>query len=274
MTAELFRHAIDAARLAWPTVVVPDDAFRRHLEAIVERGAVPSLDDILARDTTSDLYLACGCASGDRAALAAFEAHYLDRLDATLARLDLPAWVVDDVKQDVRRTLLVGDDTRAPRIADFTGAGNLRGWLRVVAINSARQILRRVEPAAAASELVDVIPSAGDDAELELLKTHYRQQFHAAFAVALAELTPSDRTLLRQHYLLGLGIGQLAVMYSVHRGTVTRRLERCTQDLLDATRRTLANRLRVDRNDVDSILRLVRSQLDISIRSALTANDE
>jgi RNA polymerase sigma-70 factor (ECF subfamily) len=277
MTAELerlLRQTLDAARAAWPTVVVSDEAFLRHLEAVVRRGAATTVEELLARDTTSDLYLACGCASGDRAALAAFDAHYLDRLDATLARLDLPAWVVDDVKQDVRRTLLVGDGSRAPRIADFTGAGNLRGWLRVVAINSARQILRRTEPAAAAPELVDVIPSAADDAELELLKTHYREQFHAAFAVALAELSPSDRTLLRQHYLLGLGIGQLATMYGVHRGTVTRRLERCTLELLDATRRTLANRLRVDRTDVDSILRLVRSRLDISIRSALTANDE
>jgi len=43
--------------------------------------------------------------------------------------------------------------------------------------------------------------------------------------------------------------------------------------LLTTTRRTLANRLRVDRTDVDSILRLVRSRLEVSIRAALAAED-
>jgi RNA polymerase sigma-70 factor (ECF subfamily) len=59
----------------------------------------------------------------------------------------------------------------------------------------------------------------------------------------------------------------------VHRGTAARWLDRCTRALLSATRRTLANRLRVDRADVDSILRLVRSRLEVSIRGALAAED-
>jgi RNA polymerase sigma-70 factor (ECF subfamily) len=264
---------IAAARAAWPTVALSDDAFLDHLARALRQGGASSVEDWLAHGTVSDLYLACGCASGDRAALAAFDTHYLAGLDTTLGRLDLPAWVVDDVKQDVRRRLLVGEDARPPRIADFTGAGNLRGWLRVVAINTARQILRRVGPSPATAELVDVVPPLADDAEMELLKTHYREQFRAAFAVALAELAPRDRTLLRQHYLLGLGVGQIAEMYSVHRGTAARWLERCTRVLLSTTRRTLATRLRLDRTDVDSILRLVRSRLEVSIRAALAAED-
>jgi RNA polymerase sigma-70 factor (ECF subfamily) len=269
----LLGQTLDAARAAWPTVVLSDDAFLGHLAGVLRRGASRSVEELVARGTTGDLYLACGCASGDPAALAAFEAHHLSGLDTTLARLALPAWVVDDVKQDVRRRLLVGEDARPPRIADFTGAGNLRGWLRVVAVNTARQILRRADPAPTAAELVDVVPSAADDAEMELLKTHYREQFRAAFSVALAELPPRDRTLLRQHYLLGLGIGQIGEMYGVHRGTAARWLDRCTSLLLSATRRTLATRLRVDRADVDSILRLVRSKLEVSIRTALAAED-
>jgi DNA-directed RNA polymerase specialized sigma24 family protein len=81
-----------------------------------------------------------------RAVIAALDAHYLAGLDPALRRLDLPAPVIDDVKQDVRQRLLVADGARPPRIADFTGAGNLRGWLRVVAINAARQLLRRAAP--------------------------------------------------------------------------------------------------------------------------------
>ena len=91
--------------------------------------------------------------------------------------------------------------------------------------------------------------------------------------MALAELLPRDRTLLRQHHLLGLGIGEIGTMYGVHRATAARWIERCTRVLLNATRRTLATHLRVDRTDVDSILRLVRSKLEISIRAALAAED-
>jgi RNA polymerase sigma-70 factor (ECF subfamily) len=269
----LLAQAITGARAAWPTVAVSEHGFLGHLAHVLQQGAARSVEDWLARGTASDLYLACGCAAGDRAALAAFETHFLSGLDATLGRLDVPAWVIDDVKQEVRRKLLVGEDARPPRIADFTGAGNLRGWLRVVAINAARQILRRVGPAPATTDLVDVVPPVADDPELEILKTHYREQFRAAFAVALAELPARDRTLLRQHYLLGLGIGEIGAMYGVHRGTAARWLDRSTSALLGTTRRTLATRLRVDRTDVDSILRLVRSQLEVSIRSALAAED-
>jgi RNA polymerase sigma-70 factor (ECF subfamily) len=269
------QQTIDAAHAAWPTVSLSDDVFLGHLADVLRRGAARSVDELLARDTASDLYLACGCASGDPAALVAFDTHHLTGLDATLARLGLPVWVIDDVKQDVRQRLLVAEDSRPPRIADFTGAGNLRGWLRVVAINTARQILRRVgpAPAPATTELVDAVAPVADDAEMAILKTHYREQFRAAFAVALAELLPRDRTLLRQHYLLGLGIGQIAAMYGVHRATAARWIERCTRVLLTTTRRTLATHLRVDRTDVDSILRLVRSKLEISIRAALAAED-
>jgi RNA polymerase sigma-70 factor (ECF subfamily) len=261
------------ARAAWPGVAISDEVFLGHLAGALRQAGAPSVEDWLARGTASDLYLACGCALGDPAAIAALDAHHLAGLDPALRRLDLPAPVIDDVKQDVRQRLLVADGARPPRIADFTGAGNLRGWLRVVAINAARQLLRRAARAGPAAELADVVPQAADDAELELLKAHYREQFRAAFAVALAELSPRDRTLLRQHYLLGLGVGELGARYGVHRGTAARWLERCNRTLLNRTRRALVTRLRVARTDVDSILRLVRSRLEVSIRAALAAED-
>ena len=274
--AELERmldRAIDLARAAWPTVAVSEDTFLGHLAGALRQGAARSVEEWLARGTASDLYLACACVSGDPAALAAFDTHHLAGLDATLARLSLPALAIDDVKQEVRRKLLVGHGERPPRIAHFTGAGSLRGWLRVVAVNAAREMLRRLDHAFTTAELVDVVAPAAGDAETELLKAHYRVHFRAAFQAALNELLPRDRTLLRQRYLLGLGIGQIAAMYGVNRGTVTRRLERCTGSLLRTTRRALAKRLSVDRAEVDSILRLVHSRLEVSIRAAFAAEE-
>jgi hypothetical protein len=50
-------------------------------------------------------------------------------------------------------------------------------------------------------------------------------------------------------------------------------LERCNRTLLNRTRHALVTRLRVARTDVDSILRLVRSRLEVSIRAALATED-
>lgn len=65
----------------------------------------------------------------------------------------------------------------------------------------------------------------------------------------------------------------LGARYGVHRGTAARWLERCNRTLLDRTRRALVTRLRVARTEVDSILRLVRSRLEVRIRAALAAED-
>jgi len=58
---------------------------------------------------------------------------------------------------------------------------------------------------------------------------------------------------------------------AARKATRQRWLDRCTRELLSTTRRNLAAQLRVDRTDVDSILRLVRSRLEISIRAALAS---
>ena len=64
-----------AARAAWPGVAISDEVFLGHLAGALRQAAAPSVEDWLARGTASDLYLACGCALGDPAAIAAFDAH-------------------------------------------------------------------------------------------------------------------------------------------------------------------------------------------------------
>src|SRR5688572_30340522 len=71
------REILDACRAAWPGLEVPEDAFVRHLaENLPDEG---DLDSCLSRMHCSDLYLACGCAAGDPAALAAFDGRVLNR---------------------------------------------------------------------------------------------------------------------------------------------------------------------------------------------------
>jgi RNA polymerase sigma-70 factor (ECF subfamily) len=90
-----------------------------------------------------------------------------------------------------------------------------------------------------------------------------------AFRDAIAALRKEERTLLRYHYLDGLGIDPLSLVLGVHRVTAARRLNKARSSVVQGTRALLTERLRVGSRDLESILRLIESQLDISVRHAL-----
>ena len=232
------RRAIDAARAAWPEVHTDDATVLAHLGRALAQGAASTLDEWLARDTMSDLYLASACAAGDPAALATFEARYMSQLDAALRRLNFSQNVIDDAKQDVRIAILVGDGARPARISEFTGAGSLIGWLRVVAINAARRIFRKTGVASPPEDVdFEALLIESQHREPEFIKANYREEFRIAFQAALAKLDSRERALLRQHYILGLTIDQIAAIHGVHRATSARWLEKCRERLHANTRR-------------------------------------
>jgi hypothetical protein len=122
------------ARRAWPTVAIPEEVFVRYVE---ERGGTDG--------TLADLYIACGCALGDPAALSAFESHYGREIRIALQRMKQPDSTVQEVEQQIREKLFVGEDGTRPRIADYTGRGDLRSWLRVIAVRTAVCCEKRID---------------------------------------------------------------------------------------------------------------------------------
>ena len=79
----------------------------------------------------------------------------------------------------------------------------------------------------------------------------------------------SDRALLRFKFVDGLTLDDLAVLYGTHRATVARRVAALREDLVKATRAQLGGPLRVRRQDLESLVRLVRSDLDLSLSRLL-----
>ena len=132
---------IAAAQRDWPALAVPADAFAAYVAARIPDGMSPA--EAVGQMHTSDLYLACACARGDAKAFAAFDERCLAQIDRLLAGMGVDADASAEVKQELRSRVLVGDG-RAPEILDFTGRGDLRSWVRVMAI---RQALRRLERA-------------------------------------------------------------------------------------------------------------------------------
>jgi len=258
---------LDEARAARPSIDVPREDFVLHL-ALHFPPAATSID-ALEELRASDLYLACACLRGDGAAMTVFDASYLANLGAVVP---FPAGTnAGDVKQAVREKLLMGHDGDPPKIGDYSGRGDLGGWVRVVAmrvaLNLARGKTREVE-LEESDRLADGA-AGSDDAELGLLKKLYQAEFREAFQQALTGLPVRDRNMLRQHYIDGLTLEQIGAVYQVHRVTMVRRMTETRKELATETRRRLKAKLRVSRGELDSIMRLLQSQLDVSIRAYL-----
>jgi RNA polymerase sigma-70 factor (ECF subfamily) len=113
--------------------------------------------------------------------------------------------------------------------------------------------------------------SSEDDPELAYMKAAYRASFRAAFQEALESLHPKERTLLKQQIVDGLGIDELGALYEVHRATAARWVQAAREKLLLRTRRTFMLRARISSDECESIMRMVRSQLDVSLHRRLAA---
>ena len=255
-----------AARERWPELVVSEAAFGACLGERVAAEAEPMT--ALAGLRGDDLYLVCGCLAGDARALRALEADLLLRVRDKLRRAGLPLDVVADACQRVAASLLVAVDACPPRLAGYAGRGDLAGWLYVAIAREARRLAQReARHVAEAPDLVD--ETIGADPELAHLKGTYRAAFHRCFHAAVAELGERERNLLRQHLLDGLAIDQLAGLHGIHRATAARWLARVREDLARRTRLLLAHELGLRDRESDSVLRLIRSQLDLSLPRAL-----
>jgi len=259
-----FDEAVVRARAAWPGIEVDREAFAAFLDGRVEEAD-------LERAKTDDLWVACACAAGAVSAITAVESRYFPDVDAALGKMGLPSDKVAEVKQGLRKLLFVGEDGVPPRIAEYRGTGDLRAWLRVTAMRAALKLLRKHGRETASDDAILEARSSEDDPELAYMKAAYRQAFREAFQESLESLHPKERTLLKQQIVDGLGIDELGALYQIHRATAARWLSSAREKLLTRTRRTFMLRARITSDECESIMRLVRSQLDVSLHRRLSA---
>jgi RNA polymerase sigma-70 factor (ECF subfamily) len=248
-------------RAARPDVALDLERFRAHVEA--RRPDDVTAADQLATWCLDDLYLACAAVAGDPAAVRAFEREVIPVIELALGGWDRA--VVDETRQRLRAMLLVDHAGRGPLLARYAGRGALRRWVRVVAAREAGKTVRDGAGAVLTDDeaLLDVLAPLTDPA-LSALKHDAAAAFHASFLAALGELDRRERTALRLHVLDGLTIDEIAPMYAVHRATVARWIAGAKQAVLERTRRRLMHELRIDAGDVDSLIRLVQSRIELT----------
>jgi RNA polymerase sigma-70 factor (ECF subfamily) len=181
----------------------------------------------------------------------------------------------DELEQRFLSRLLVSTPERSAAISAYGGRGTLRSWLRVAATRLRVDAHRRDEAAERAERGAAAVPlpRAGLEPELDYLKLHYRAEFEAALSDGWRELEPRERNLLRHALLDGLSATHVADVYGVHRSTAKRWLADARARLLETTRNALRQRLRVDDRELDSVLRLVESRLDVTARVFLQTRE-
>jgi RNA polymerase sigma-70 factor, ECF subfamily len=245
-----------AARARWPHGPEPDATF----DALVAARMV-------AQQRLEDVYLAWWCSTGDAAAIAAFEAAFDDDLRAITARFkELPA---DELRQHLRIKLFVGTPKSPPKIRDYAGSGSLKSWLRVTAVRSFVDLVRSTRAHRNEQEL--------DEADLlglatpshMVLRSELATAVKAAFAAAVGKLASRQRVFLRHAYVDHHTLDQIASHYSVHRTTVARTLAAAREQLIAETRASLVAALGIDSEELTSVIRMLDSQIDLSLSRVL-----
>ena len=264
-------HALAEARACYPLVVVSDLDFATYLgERLVGTEADAAA---IAVRATNDIYLACACVAGDRLALSTLDTEVLARLPAAMARLMLNSAAVEEAIQRARAKLLVGTDGKG-KLVDFSGTGDLRGWVKVIAIRDALRTSRKEKREVSMSdELEAALPASELDPELAYQRRLYRAEFKSSFETAVDELTPRERTLLRQSIVYMSTVDQVATVYQVHRATAARWVAKARENLASRTRAHLRKRLSISDSQFHSIVRLIESQMDLSIERLLATAD-
>lgn len=252
----------EAARPGWTW---DRAAWLAHVDSLA-RDDGPGLERLHA----GDLLLAWATATRVPAAQAVFEAELGGEIDRGLRRLDPEG--AADLGQLVRERLCVGTSGSRPRLLEYAGRGPLLHWLRVTVVRMRVDLQRRRarEPVApAGADALLAASAGGDDPELAYLRAHYGELLKQAFARALGALDAEQRTLLRQHLVANLAATQIAGIYGVHHATAKRWLVRARELLWRNTRREVMLALGLSRNQFDSIVRLVHSELDLSVARLL-----
>ena len=267
----LLEGILASVRSSWPQL---DLALEHFVAALARR--IPADADPEAHLPTlrhEDLYLAYACGQGDPAALEAFDSTCLREAKNALLEAKAPIHLAEEIQQQLRERFFVGNADRPAAIASYAGRGSLRSWVRISAL---REFYRSAKSDRRWRELEErqlSWRSPKNDPELDFLKERYRGEFSQAFKAALADISSRQRNMLRHFYLDGMTIEQIGFLYRVHRATAARWLDKARQAVSSKTRQILIDELKLISGEYESLMRMIGSQLDASIRSNLGPDD-
>jgi RNA polymerase sigma-70 factor, ECF subfamily len=262
----LLRSTLVGARAAWPKVETQDESFLEYLAQHLDDPAV--IEQELAERWCADLLLVHSCLSGDRNGLTAFEHLVREVGNSVLASTNRPDR--EELLQQQLEKLLIGKPAAKPALLQYRGRGKLRNWLRILLIHAAMKTQRnRQDLASLEDAALHSLRLGSADPEVICLQDDSRRLLKEVLTRSLQDLSTRERTILRYHLLDGLSADQISEIFQVHRTTTFRWLNRIREKLSQATQRNLESSPGTGKQELQSLLRLVRDHLELSFSRIL-----
>jgi RNA polymerase sigma-70 factor (ECF subfamily) len=262
LSTDIVKRAFETGRSTYPTIDLSLEVFTAFAVARAETWNGNA-------ERAADLYLACACVARLPAAAAEFLARFGDRIPKYLGRLARDADLVAEVRQIVVTRCIVADGDGPPALGGYSGTGSLEGWVRATAVREAFALNRQRDRHQGDVEAALEAQMPWVDHEISLFKQIYREPVSRAFAAACQQLDANDRALLRLHYVEGVTTASLANMYGISRATLVRRLAAARESLIIRVKAALRLDAGITDQDFDSVLRLVKSQIDLRLSAIL-----
>lgn len=207
--------------------------------------------------------LAWCCGDGQVVALRHFEAAYFPAAREVLRVLNVDAATVEDLLQTLRARFFVGS---SPKVLEYAGRGSLEGWVRATAGRLGLDVHRSTKARTEEELFESACPTQLEaDADRRVFTSAWRE----AFRQALSTLSSRERALLKLHLVDGSTIDAIGELYSVHRSTAARWLERIRDTLKQRTYDALRELKGLHEAELQSLTKLVLSVVDVSLESQL-----
>jgi RNA polymerase sigma-70 factor len=248
----------------WPGVDVEAAVFARALGRRL--GARLQGVASLALVRSDEVFLATACEARSPRAIAHLERAFFAQVRRAVTRQVSGGDGVDDVLQSVRQRLFA---QQPPGIASFQGAGPLQSWLCAAAVREALDQLRRSARYVPEDDVERVQAHVEHEVGVDYVRQRYAGDFKQALRVAFEKLDPDERLLLRWSHIDRVSIDGIAALQQSHRATAARRVNRARARLIELTRADLIERLALSEQTLESLIRVVRVDLDITLPSAL-----
>jgi RNA polymerase sigma-70 factor, ECF subfamily len=251
------RRAYVLGKTAWPQIELGIECFaefiRRH-----------SIATDVPIEILHDLFLACACGQAEPSALSSFRKRYLHVVAAAVRSFDSSPEFADEIYQRLSESLFVAAPGAEARIVRYKGQGPLAGFVRT----AARRIGMRVSAAAARFQGEEALVqqfSQARELEATLLELQCREAINRALSVALRQLPRRERLILRMNLVEKVSTTRIAAMYKVSQPTVSRWIQRSARTIHETVKELVCDELEVDTRELESLLSLVRSQIEITI---------
>lgn len=254
---------------AWPGVRVDPAVFARFLgqKTPADAEVFQYLDEL----HIEELYLCCACLEGSAAAIAELDRRFVTDAARALGRFGSDAEARREALQRAREKLFAPGADGLPKLAQYSGRGALGGWIRVVVVRTALNTQRTEKKHVPRDDdlLASRLSENAHDPEMLAMKSEYADALADAVARAFRRLTGEQRNLLRLYVIDGLSLAELGRLHSVDASTISRWLTKIRSRLLEDSQKELLDRHALRPSECASVMRLVQSDLHLSVARLL-----